>query len=139
MAGALCASDVLMLDPHVIVYLLGTNDAPRGEPEQTANDIHQDLELLQVLYPRATIILLAVLPRGADSADALRLKNEKVNSRIRRFADGRRVHFLDLGPDMLRSDGTFRAGLVGPDNAHPARPGYEVMLARLQAEIRTIH
>ncbi len=41
-------------------------------------------------------MLLGVFPRGRTEFDVMRLNNVAINQAIRRFADGERVHYLDL-------------------------------------------
>jgi hypothetical protein len=78
----------------------------------------QDVDLLMVL-------LLAIFPRGDKPDDAGRLRNQEINAILQTYADGKTVHWLDIGPSFLHADGTLKRDLM-PDALHPNLEGYRV-------------
>ena len=115
-----------------ITLMVGTNN--RQPAEEVAEGIRRILDVIAVKQPQATVLLHAILPRGAPD-NAIRARNEKVNALIRGFADGRTVRWLDLTSRFLNPDGTLGVGLMtdetdpGSDRQyflHPHELGYEV-------------
>lgn len=115
------------ISPKVAVLMIGTNNAGhRGEPpETTAAGIKRLLDEMAQRLPTTRVLLLAVFPRGEQPDDALRRLNEGVNKLIAGFADGRRVHFLDINTALLQPDGTLGKDVM-PDLLHPNEKGYEI-------------
>lgn len=109
------------LKPKLIVLMIGTNNTGHvGRPqkelngaiyhcsaEQTAAGIKAILTRLQTKLPETRVLLLGIFPRGADKTDKMRQQNEATNALIAKFADGSKVHFMDIGQTFLAPDGTL--------------------------------
>jgi lysophospholipase L1-like esterase len=113
--------------PKVAVLMIGTNNTGhRAEnPETTAAGIKRLIDEIRQRLPRTQVLLLAVFPRGEKPDDFLRRINDKVNKLIAGHADGRTVHFLDIGASLLNPDGTLSKDVM-PDLLHPNERGYEI-------------
>ncbi|HEV6968200.1 GDSL-type esterase/lipase family protein [Roseateles sp.] len=113
--------------PKAVVLMIGTNNTGhRAEnPETTAAGIKRLLDEIRQRLPRAQVLLLAVFPRGEKPDDFLRGINRRVNKIIEGYADGRNVHFLDIGPALLQPDGTLSREVM-PDLLHPNEHGYDI-------------
>lgn len=124
------------LSPKAIVLLIGTNNARHGDftPEQIAAGIRAILDALAEKCPRAKVLLLGILPRGADPADPLRRKCDAVNALLPALADGQRVHFANLNATFLTSDGTLTHELA-PDLLHLSPTGYALFAEALQTKL----
>jgi len=48
-----------------------------------------------------------------------------VNAQIKALADGQRVSFIDIGPQMIESDGMISTNMM-PDFVHPTAQGYQI-------------
>jgi beta-glucosidase len=70
------------------------------------------------------VLLLGLLPRGAQPTDALRLKCEAVNALLPALADGTRVEYLNVNSMLLESDGQL-SEKIAPDFLHLSAEGYE--------------
>ena len=83
-----------------------------------------------------------MFPRGEKPDDFLRRINDQVNQRIAGFADGKTVHFLDIGAALLNPDGTLGKDVM-PDLLHPNERGYEIwqraMAPKLQQLLDKAH
>jgi len=114
-------------NPKVVVVMMGTNN--RGEPEKKGADTaYGVLALLKEIHaklPESKILLLAIFPRGDKPEDAGRLRNQEINAILQTYADGKTVHWLDIGPSFLNADGTLKRDLM-PDALHPNLEGYRV-------------
>ncbi|CAM4089616.1 GDSL-type esterase/lipase family protein [Roseateles saccharophilus] len=115
------------LAPKAVVLMIGTNNSGhRAEnPETTAAGIKRLLDEIRRRLPNAQVLLLAIFPRGEKPDDFLRGINQRVNQIIQGYADGRQIHFLDIGAALLQPDGTLSKEVM-PDLLHPNERGYEI-------------
>jgi N-acetylglucosamine-6-sulfatase len=124
------------VDPKLFVLMIGTNNTGHRQdpPEQTADGIKLILELLQDRKPNAKILLLSIFPRGEKPDDKLRQLNNAINERIKTFADGDKIQWLDLGKEFLAEDGTLPKATM-PDFLHPQAGGYEIWAKAMESHI----
>ena len=83
------------------------------------------LSSLRARCPEAKVLLLGVFPRGVQPSDPLRKINVAINERIAKFADGERVHFLDISDKFLDEKGILPKQIMG-DALHPGKKGYQI-------------
>ncbi|MEX0792449.1 MAG: platelet-activating factor acetylhydrolase IB subunit [Pirellulaceae bacterium] len=121
------------------VIMIGTNNTGhrQDKPEETAAGIRSIIDQLKEKQPAAKILLLAVFPRGENSQDALRKINDDINSKIKDFADGEKIHYLDLSGTFLEEDGTLPKKIM-PDLLHPNTHGYELWAEAMEGKIREL-
>ena len=115
--------------PKVIVLLAGTNNVGRGGGgEEKAAEIAGALEAIvrtmQEKAPKATIVVTGIFPRN-DSMDAMPMIN-RINAALAKFADGRKVRYLNVNAKLADADGRLFDGMMLPDKLHPAQKGYQV-------------
>ena len=139
------------LQPKLVVLMIGTNNTGhQGRPqkeldgavyscsaEQTAAGIKAILEKLHAKCPKSKVLLLGIFPRGADSTDKMRLQNEATNALIQTFANGQRVHYLDIGKKFLEPDGTLSKEIM-PDLLHPNAKGYQIWADSIETKVREL-
>ena len=115
------------LAPKVTVLMIGTNNTGhRGEnPETTAAGIQRLVEEIRRRLPATQVLLLGVFPRDEKPGTSMRRINERVNQIIAGYADGRSVHFLDIGAAFTRPDGTLPKDVM-PDMLHLSDKGYAI-------------
>ena len=116
------------IKPKEVVLMIGTNNSGVGEnsPEQIANGIHNIIDAIHKRSPETKILLLAIFPRGAtEKNNPGREKNKKVNALIEKFDDGKKVHYLDIGPKFLTADGTLSTEIM-KDLLHLTAKGYQI-------------
>jgi lysophospholipase L1-like esterase len=119
------------VNPKVIVLLAGTNNVgttvPAGGDDAKVADITKGLkavlDLLRSKAPDATIILTAIFPRN-DNMPAMATIN-KINADIARFADGRKIRFLNINDKLADKNGKLLDGMMG-DLLHPTVKGYQL-------------
>jgi lysophospholipase L1-like esterase len=120
------------INPKVIVLLAGTNnvgnrvspDNDSAKVEDVTRGIKALLDIMRVKAPEATIILMGIFPRNDNSAVMPTIK--KINENISKFADGKKIRFLDITDKMADSDGKIFDGVMNADKLHPAIKGYQV-------------
>lgn len=122
------------ITPKVAVVMIGTNNAKSDAPADTAAGIEAIVKKLRAELPQTKVLLLAVFPRGATPADALRIKNTAVNEAIAKLDDGEHVFFLDIGPKFLTADGTLERTIM-PDLLHLSPRGYEIWAESIEPKL----
>ena len=111
----------------VVVVMIGTNNtgAMKQDPTETADGIKMILSTLRARCPKAKVLLLGVFPRGVQANDPLRMMNVEINQNIAKFADGDRVHYLDISDEFLDENGVIAREIMG-DALHPGKEGYQI-------------
>lgn len=112
------------MKPALVVLMIGTNNW-RDEAAATARGVEAIIRELQKREPQAKILLLAVFPRGANKNDAARQKNDAVNEAIEKYADNKRVFWMNINDIFLEKDElqTLPKSVM-PDLLHPNAEGH---------------
>ena len=87
--------------------------------------------------PKTKILILGVFPRGANPADKRRKVNEGANAIFKKLADGKAVHYLDIGPKFLEKDGTLTRKIM-PDLLHLSEGGYTIWAESIEANLKEL-
>jgi len=116
--------------PKLFVVMIGTNNNGHRKPEQestadTVAGIKAILDKLGQKAPQSKVLLLAIFPRGATPQDGCRVRNEAVNAEIQKFADNKRIFWLNINDKLLQPDGTLSKEIM-PDLLHPNAKGYAI-------------
>jgi len=119
------------VNPKIIVLLAGTNNL--GTTDPTANEearakcisrgIETILKVCQQKAPGAMIILMGITPRNDNLA--VKPTIDKINARLARLADGKRVRYLNINNKLADTNGVLRPGM-STDRLHLSRKGYQV-------------
>ena len=122
-----------------VLLMIGTNNSghfpfEKEPPTDAILGIREILRTIVAKQPKAEVVLTAIFPRGAGPDDPCRLRNDVVNREIRKFADGKRIHWLDLSDRFLMADGTLSRDIF-PDLLHPTVIGYEMWYAAVRPYI----
>jgi lysophospholipase L1-like esterase len=114
--------------PKAAMILIGTNNIGWNKQDEasTSAGIAAVVNLIRSKSPSTKILLLAVFPRGATSADPFRAQIKTINAEIAKLDDGgKSVRYLDLGPKFLAEDGSLPKELM-PDFLHLSEKGYRI-------------
>lgn len=139
------------LKPKLVVLMIGTNNTGhQGRPqaelngaiyncqaEHTADGVRAILNKLHEKLPETKVLMLGIFPRGADSTDAMRKQNEETNALISKYADGQKVHYMDIGSTFLQSDGTLSKDIM-PDLLHLSEKGYDMWAAAIEPKVKEL-
>ena len=126
------------LHPKVVVILIGTNNANwHSRPEDTALGVAEIVRFVRDHSSTSKVLLLGLLPRGADASAPERSVNAQVNRLIQRCADGQRVFYAEPGRAMMAADGKI-SNQVLFDYLHPTMIGYGILGGVIQAQVRTM-
>src|SRR6516164_6560952 len=129
--------------PKVIVLLAGTNNigtfpASDAKVADITKGIKALLDTLREKAPKATIILMGILPRndGRDSA-ALMRSIDRINENIAKLADGKSVRCLNINDKLADKDGKLLQGMT-VDRLHLSLKGYQVWADALRPLLREL-
>jgi lysophospholipase L1-like esterase len=108
----------------VIVVLAGTNNVGAREgADEVARGVEAIVKTCREKAPAATIVITAIFPRNDNMAYLQTIT--AVNTRLAKFADGKRVRYLDVNAGLADSNGKLFEGMT-VDNLHPTPKGYQV-------------
>jgi len=117
------------LNPEVVVILIGTNNTSETENARanTAGEIAEGLRAIcdrvEMKAPNARIVVMAVFPRECEPDHPRRKLICEINARHAELAEERGYAFVDIGPQLLESDGTLSQD-TAPDFCHLTDRGY---------------
>ena len=113
-----------LINPKLVTLMIGTNN--RGDYRATVAGIKRILDSVRKHYPKATILLYAIFPRGVDKNNPLRINNEKVNAEIVKFCNGKDIIWVDIRQNFLTPEGILEKSIM-PDRLHPRHlKGYSI-------------
>lgn len=127
------------IDPELAILMIGTNNTGhRQDPAAcTAKGIEMILGELKERLPETEILLLAIFPREASPDGELRQLNNEINNRIEKFADGERVHFLNINDTFLDEEDVLSEEIM-PDLLHPNEVGYQLWAEAMQPKLEEL-
>jgi lysophospholipase L1-like esterase/pimeloyl-ACP methyl ester carboxylesterase len=114
------------LEPQTIILQIGTNNLGDDSPADIARGIKAVLEEIRKQSPKARIVLTSLFPNGATPSHPRRMAAHDVNERISKFANKKRILFLDLEKRFLKADGSLDYDLMSEDGIHIKEGGYYV-------------
>lgn len=127
----------------VAVVMIGTNNSnirKDGTEEYSDSDILEGVtgivNEIRKRQPETKIILMAIFPRG-KSFSAQRGKILQVNEALARLDDGKNIFYLDIGPQLIESDGSISQSMM-KDYLHPGEAGYRVWAKALDQKLKEI-
>ena len=122
------------ISPKLAVIMIGTNNSGDNTSEEIALGVEKIVELLRRELPEMKVLVLGIFPRGSKASDKKRLVNEGANDLIESLADGKMVHYLDIGQEFLEDDGTLTKKVM-PDFLHPQQKGYGIWARAMEQKI----
>ena len=120
------------VNPKIIVLLAGTNNVGNKSPEgsedsrvdDTTRGIKAILDTCSRKAPEATIVLMGITPRN-DNMTVMPIIN-KINARIAKFANGKKIRYLNINDRLADKDGRLFEGMANKDGLHLDVKGYQV-------------
>jgi beta-glucosidase len=126
------------IKPKLAVIMIGTNNSNRDDntAEEIADGIKAIVAKLRAKLPETKILLLAIFPRG-PMPNPQREKISKTNELASQVADGKMVHYLDIGPKFLTADGVLEKEVM-PDFLHLSPKGYEIWAEAIEPSVEKL-
>ena len=121
------------VNPKVVVLLAGTNNlgnaSASGDADARADDVTRGLQAIvraiRAKAPAATIVVMGIFPRNDNMA--LMPVIDRINGNLSRFADGRKVRYLNINDKLADGDGRLFDGMMNAkDKLHPTVKAYQV-------------
>ena len=125
------------ISPKAAVIMIGTNNAGSNTSKEIADGVTAIVKQIRTKSPKTQILLLGVFPRGTNNADKRRQVNEGANAIFKKLADGKHVHYLDIGPKFLEKDGTLTRKIM-PDLLHLSEAGYTIWAESIEAKLKEL-
>lgn len=128
-------NEVEGLEPKVAVVMIGTNNSNGNDntAEEIAAGMKAVVASLRERLPDTKVLLLAIFPRG-EQPNPQRDKNAKASELASTVADGKMVHYLDIGPKFLNADGTLSKDVM-PDFLHLSEKGYQIWAEAIEDKV----
>lgn len=117
--------------PKVIVLLAGTNNLGKTPPSdaeavEIIKGIKALLDTMREKAPRATIIVMGILPRNDGvRPTAIMPSITRINENIAKLADGKTIRYLNINDKLADKDGRLFEGMT-VDRLHLSLEGYQV-------------
>ena len=131
------------VNPKIIVLLAGTNNVGNKTPENTdakasevARGIKAILDLCRRKAPDATLVLMGIFPRN-DNMAVMPVIN-KINKNIAKFADGKKIRYVNINKKMADKNGKLFEGVAVADGLHLDLKGYQVWADALKPIFRKL-
>lgn len=127
------------VNPKVIVLMAGTNnlegsarpEAGQAKVEEVSSGLAAITACMREKAPNATIILMGITPRkdqrGASTGEII----NRINDRISRMADGKRIRYLNINHLLSDPNGEPLPEMT-VDGLHLSLPGYQVWAGALR-------
>ena len=124
--------------PKLVVLMIGTNNSNGADnsAQEIAEGMVAVVQSLRAKLPETKVLLLAIFPRG-EKPDAQREKNAQASRLAARCADGKMVHFLDIGSKFLEADGTLPKDIM-PDFLHLSPAGYGIWAESIEPKVKEL-
>jgi len=126
------------ISPKAAVLMIGTNNSGGNgnPPEEIADGITAIVNLLREKLPETKVLILAIFPRG-DTPCARRDRVAQASEMVRGLADGKMVHYMDIGKHFVHADGTITKDIM-PDYLHLTPLGYKIWAIAIESKLREL-
>ena len=125
------------IKPKAAVIMIGTNNSGSNTSQEIADGLGVIVKQLRKKLPETKLLLLGVFPRGTNNTDKRRKVNEGANAIFKKLADGKAVHYLDIGPNFLQKDGALPREIM-PDLLHLSEKGYTIWAESIEAKLEEL-
>ena len=126
------------ISPKAAVIMIGTNNSNGNDntAEEIADGMIAICKKLRKELPKTKILLLAVFPRG-PKPNPQREKITKANELAAKIADGKMIHYLDIGPKFLEADKSLSKEIM-PDYLHLTPKGYKIWAEAIEPKLKEL-
>lgn len=123
------------MQKYLIFYqLLGTNQVGGSTPKDIAHGIKEIINRLFVKMPDTKVLLLGILPRNGT----VETQVQAINGLIAKFADNKKVFYLDMSDNFQDSPGKQKVGLFN-GTVHPTKEGYQVWYETMEPVLKMLY
>ncbi|MCA9095808.1 MAG: GDSL family lipase [Planctomycetaceae bacterium] len=124
------------ISPKLMVMMIGTNNAGSDSAADIAAGIKEIVKYYRDARPDSKVLLLAIFPRS-EKPDERRAVVAEASKLAADVADGKMVHYLDIGEKFLQTDGTISKDIM-PDFLHLSEAGYTIWAESITPKIKEL-
>lgn len=126
------------LRPKAAVLMIGTNNSNREDNTEAEilEGVQAIVKQLRERLPDTKVLVLGIFPRGATFSTQ-RGKILQVNQALAKLADGKTIHYVDFGSQLIEADGSI-AKAVMPDHLHLSEQGYETWASVIEPKLKEL-
>ena len=131
------------IKPKAAVLMIGTNNSNKNKDGTEAYSeaeilagVRTIVQQLRERTPEAKVLVLGIFPRGATFSTQ-RGKLLQINQALAKLADGKMIHYLDFGSQLIEADGSISKTLM-PDYLHLSEAGYEIWANAIEAKLKEL-
>lgn len=117
--------ELQQLRPKVIVLLIGTNNLGSNSAGEIVEGITAIVTELHKQHAQTPVLVMGLFPRRPDAANPVRNKIQDINKQIAKLDNGKDTRFLDIGQQLLETDGTLSKEIMF-DYLHLTEKGYQI-------------
>ncbi|MFN8549773.1 MAG: platelet-activating factor acetylhydrolase IB subunit [Candidatus Eisenbacteria bacterium] len=121
------------IKPKAAVLMIGTNNSGEDSAQDIAAGVVAIVKKLREKLADTRVLVLAIFPRG-EKPNPQRDKIEQANQIIEKVADGKMVHYLDIGKQLRSADGSIEKEIM-PDFLHLSPKGYEIWAGAIEPKL----
>ena len=107
------------IKPKAAVIMIGTNNSGSNTSQEIADGVEVIVKQLRKKLPDTKVLLRRLSPRRQQRGQTSP-SQRRPNAIFKKFADGKAVHYLDIGPKFLEKDGTLSREIM-PDSYTSAK------------------
>jgi len=129
------------LKPKAAVLMIGTNNSNNnrdGTEQYSTTEILEGVQAvvkqIRTRLPDTKLLVLGIFPRSQNFS-AQRGKLLQINQALAKLADGKMIHYLDFGSDLVEADGSISKTIM-PDYLHLSSAGYGVWAKAIEPKLK---
>lgn len=126
------------LKPKAAVLMIGTNNSNNQDNSEAdiLEGVQAIVKQMRERKPKMKIIVVGIFPRG-EAFNAQRGKILQVNQALAKLADGKMVHYIDFGSQLIEADGSISKAVM-PDYLHLSERGYEIWAQAIEPKLEKL-
>ena len=129
------------LKPKAAVLMIGTNNSNNNRDGTEHYSTAEILEGVQAIVkqirtrlPDTKLLILGIFPRSQNFS-AQRGKLLQINQALAKVADGKMIHYIDFGSQLVEADGSISKTIM-PDYLHLSPAGYEIWAKAIEPKLK---
>ena len=124
------------LKPKAAVVIIGTNNSNRDDNTEAEilEGVTAVIQQIRQRLPETKILLVAIFPRGRTFS-VQRGKILQVNQALAKLDDGKMLHYVDFGSQLIESDGSISRDTMR-DYLHLTERGYQIWAAAIEPTLK---
>jgi lysophospholipase L1-like esterase len=126
------------LTPKAAVLMIGTNNSNKDDNSEAdiLEGVQTIVKQIRERQPETKLLVVGIFPRG-QTFSPQRGKILQVNQALAKLADGKMIHYVDFGSQLIEADGSI-AKSVMPDYLHLSERGYQIWAEAIEGKLKEL-